>query len=704
MYPMRSHHRSSHGLVSGRAWRALLLTLGLGLPAGAADPQTPRPAAPCTPEALFLGQGKRDFADASELIGGDGVPDLVLAVRGCKTSTLTAVEISAEDGTVLWDTKPDNSIWTVNVAARQAPERLLQDSSGALLPSALVWRTTPQGAGAELLLSVSGDSPRGQAFQSKPQGKVTLHYAEGTTETLPLQPAPSPLPPALAALTGPVPLDAAAVLRDFGSEDEQRRRTAIPRLTEAVSRLDPRESLPVLEPALVPLYGEHPDYTFSTAAARALRVLGPRALPAAPLLIEHYSSNDEHALRALSAMGPDVTLVVLGLPLAEDGPDPSTRKAILDALQPTEERVVRLLHALGSNDARAARMAEQLFDCRDLQPAFFERAAKNRATVKQAWRLLNHPTPLTRHLAAGVLMAAGERGPVVRREVKWGALECKEGFEPLLKAQREPRDGVFLAVSQGRSVSPLTVYRQGGWEPVLPGPGSGPSQWFPILPEAPPVRTRTKAVEYPGGCDTRYWALPLVDQESPNTLHLALSQKTEVRPIPEAPAELQSALQGAVKAHAADELRALTKHLPDSGNSGDEDPTAAWKELHPPQDARARCLPVTDSEWLCHATQERQLRSAKEADAPVLTCQSRFWLRGGATAMRIVQSSRDCSDPSVEIPFGRLEAEAALMLEGRAWWLLSNRGGFIDGDELWGPRGDSMERVATLFTHPETCD
>lgn len=83
---MRSHHRSSPRGISGGAWRALLLTLtlGLALPATAAGPGSPQPAAPCTPEAIFLGQGQRDFADASEIFGGDGAPDLVLTVRGCK--------------------------------------------------------------------------------------------------------------------------------------------------------------------------------------------------------------------------------------------------------------------------------------------------------------------------------------------------------------------------------------------------------------------------------------------------------------------------------------------------------------------------------------------------------------------------------------------------------------------------------------------
>jgi hypothetical protein len=303
-------------------------------------------------------------------------------------------------------------------------------------------------------------------------------------------------------------------------------------------------------------------------------------------------------------------------------------------------------------------------------------------------------------------MAAGERGAVVRREVKWGALECSEAFTPLLRRQEDPRGGVYLGHAQGLAIEPRVVYRQEGWEPILPGPVSGPSQWFPIFPDASPVQTRTKSVEYPAGCDTRYWALPMVNQQPPISINVALSQKTETQPIPEAPAELQSTIQGVLKAHAPAEFRQLAKELVSgTGDTRGEDPTALWRESKPPRDGRARCLPLTESEWLCHATQDRELRARKDPDTPRVMSQSRFWLRGSTTAMRIIQASREyVSDTSSDMPLSRVEAEGALMLEGRAWWLLSVRGGFLDGHELWGPRGDSMERVSGLFPHPQTCD
>ncbi|WP_375766287.1 hypothetical protein NR798_31915 [Archangium gephyra] len=712
---MRSHRRSSRSTVFGRPWRALLLTLGLGLPA-AAGPRTPEPAAPCTPEALFLGKGQRDFADTSELLGGDGAPDLVLAVRGCTASVLRHVEISAEDGTVLWDTRPDNDSWTVSVAARQTPEQLLQYPSGELLRTALVWRTTPQGAGAELVLSVSGESPRGQAFQSKPQGKVTLSYADGASESIPLQPAPSPLPPALAPLMGSPPLDAAAVLRDFAAEDVTRQRTAIPRLSEAVTRLEPQESLPVLKLALFSKSDRGPD-DIPAAAARALRLLGPRALPAAPALVQTYLRASyppfkAQLTRALSAMGPDVAPAILGMPPQDSESSPSGRKELLDALEPTDERLVRLFRALVSDDASAAKQAEALSDCKDAGPAFFARAAKNRATVKEASRLLEHSTPRIRHLAAGVLLASGERAPAVRREVKWGALECGEGFARLLRSgpKEDPREGVFLAGSTGMALVPRLVYRQGGWEPVLLGLVSGPSEWFPILPEAAPIRTQTKAIEYTGSCGTPYQALPLLNQEPPNPTGFALSKKTEARPIAEAPAELQSAIQGVLKAQAPDESRLLAKQLrASSWYTGEEDPTTLWREIRPPQDAPARCLAVTASEWLCHTSQGRELRSKAEPNDPLASCQSRFWLRGSVTAMRIIQASRECTTEGLgDLPPPVVEARGALMLEGRAWWLMSVRrpgsDGIGDGDELWGPRGNGMERVASLSPHLERCD
>ncbi|WP_309895955.1 hypothetical protein [Archangium sp.] len=690
--------------VSGRAWRALLLTLGLSLPAEAAEP--------CTPEALFLGQGQRDLADASELLGGDGVPDLVLAVRGCRTHALKAVELSAEDGTVLWDAvSPRNGISMIGVATRQDPNQLLQDASGELLPSAL---TTPRSTGVELVLSVSGAGPRGQAFLARPQGKVILHYAEGGPETIPVQPAPTPLAPPLAALTGPVPLDAAAVLQDFASEDEQRQLAALPRLSEAVARLGPRESLPILKRSLLPEREGVLDEV-SAAAARAMGVLGPRALPVAPALVQSYVGATTLLLktqvsRALSAIGPEAALALTGLPPQDDESWPwSERRELLEALEPSDQRLVWLLRSLGSKDPRAARIAAEMADCEDTQVAFLTRAAKTRTTLKEAWRLLNHPTPRIRHLAAGILLAAGERGPVIRREAKWGARDCGEDFASLVraKAPEDPKDGVFLALGAGNGLLPQLVYRRGGWEPVLPGLVTGPSEWFPILSEAPPVRTRTKAVEYPAACNTRYWALPLLDHKPPNTFEFALSRKTESRPIPPASAELQSAIQGVLKAHAPAEHRLLAKSiLEDVRDNSGREPTTVWSDPRPPQDAPARCLLVTEAEWLCHTTQGRELRSKSEPARA--RCQSRFWLRGSATAMRLVQSSRQCVTEVDAVLPPVVEAQGALILDGEAWWLMSvvhpDTGGIGNGHELWGPRGDTPERVSDLFSPMETCD
>ncbi|PTL78933.1 hypothetical protein [Vitiosangium sp. GDMCC 1.1324] len=395
-------------------------------------------------------------------------------------------------------------------------------------------------------------------------------------------------------------------------------------------------------------------------------------------------------------------LLALGmsLPAAADPPTP----------EPTEERLVRLIHALASSNKSAASIAASQLDCSDSNPVFLERAAKTPATVKEARGMLEHPTPIVRHVAAAILATAGERGSAVRRKLKWAARDCGEGFARLLgtQAPEDLREALVLGTLETsadaqKALQPQLVYRQGIWEPVTAGPMTGPARWNPLLPEAKPLQTETKAVQLHGGCDTSFWALR-VNGPAPENLDLALSRKLETRPIQEATPEHQASIRNALKAQASQELGLMKQQLPGE-NAGDAKPATSWTEARPPQKARAWCSPVSDSERLCYARQDRTMRDTKGSSPEPYRCTSTFWLRGDATRMRITHASRLCTPQEgqelpIEKPLGTLE------LEGRIYWLISVHEPSVPRGllELWEPRADGMRLVVPLTHQMGTCD
>src|SRR6187549_2453691 len=96
-----------------------------------------------------------------------------------------------------------------------------------------------------------------------------------------------------------------------------------------------------------------------------------------------------------------------------------------DSSPAAEENIVRLFRVLSSRDAHVSSMAVARGpQCSEYTLTALERAAKTPATVNEARRLLAHPTPFVRALAAAVLTTAGERGREAQREMKWATLHC----------------------------------------------------------------------------------------------------------------------------------------------------------------------------------------------------------------------------------------------------------------------------------------
>jgi len=370
----------------------------------------------------------------------------------------------------------------------------------------------------------------------------------------------------------------------------------------------------------------------------------------------------------------------------------------LEDLGTAEEYLVRLFRVLSSRDAHVSSMAAEGGQCPENALTALERAAKTPATVNEARRLLEHPTPLVRALAAAVLTTAGERGSEVQREMKWAIQQCPQQFAHLLPA-REPEDlsnavvlGTMITIQPDEQVvHPTMLYRRGGWEPVFEGPVVAPSRWRPALGKPQPFQTKTKAVHAGWNCDATGWVLPVVGPAPEPRQGLVLAGKLESRPIPEAPAELQSAIQGALKAHAPDEHRLLARYLLASTVDTEKDPTTIWTAAGQPHDTRSWCLPTSRSEWLCRAQQRRELRDTQGSGVESQqSCLSLFWLRGNSSAMRILQSSRECAPPfddnSGEEPLW------ALKLEGRDYWLI----GETLGTALWEPRTAGVRHVGSF--------
>ncbi|AKJ01136.1 hypothetical protein ATI61_114154 [Archangium gephyra] len=430
---------------------------------------------------------------------------------------------------------------------------------------------------------------------------------------------------------------------------------------------------------------------------------------AAELFRRYVSDKDEPTRQALSALGPDAAITILGTP--DPNVTASRRDQLLSELDPPEERLVRLFRALGSKNKAAADLAATLLTCNDGNALYLERAAKTPATVEEARRLLGHPTPVVRQLAAALLTAAGQRGGDIQRELKGGLLQCREYLQPLFGQNAQEEDvtkELVLATldssgDEQKVVEPRLVYRKGRWEP-LAGPLTAPSQWFVLTPKARTLQTEKTSVLVPSGCDTRFWALRATGEAESVFEGLAASRKLEFQRLQQGPDKLQAAVKDALKLQSAAELKLLKEQLRNQAASAEE-PSTAWTRARRPSDERAQCSPVTGTEWICYARQERELRATNGAEPLSHLCRSLFWLRGNESAMRIIQSSREClviseemeREDNVRKPLG------AMMLEGHPYWVLSTSFG-PGGFELWEARADGMHLVAPIRYQWGACD
>ncbi|HEX5747554.1 MAG TPA: hypothetical protein VFZ09_15010 [Archangium sp.] len=430
---------------------------------------------------------------------------------------------------------------------------------------------------------------------------------------------------------------------------------------------------------------------------------------AAGLFRRYASDKDEPARQALSALGPDAAITILGTP----GPDitASRREQMLSEIGSPENRLSWLFRALGSKNKAAADLAATLLTCNDGNAIYLERAAKTPATVEEARRLLGHPTPVVRQLSAAILTAAGQRGGDIQRELKWGLIQCRENLQPLFGQNAQEEDvtkELVLATldssgDEQKVVEPKLVYRKGRWEP-LAGPLTAPSQWFVLTPKARTLQTEKTSVLLPSGCDTRFWALRVKGETEGVFEGLAASRKLEFQSLQQGPDKLQAAVKDALKVRSAAELKLLKEQLRHQAASA-EQPSTAWTQTRRPADERAQCSPVAGTEWICYARQERELRATNGAEPLSHLCRSLFWLRGNESAMRIIESSREClviseemeREDNVREPLG------AMMLEGHPYWVLSTRFG-PGGFELWEAQADGMKRVSPLRYQWGACD
>ncbi|WP_224248472.1 hypothetical protein [Hyalangium gracile] len=671
---------------------SLLLCVMSPLPSLGQPPKSGAPATSgaCRSEALVLGTGTRDVADSSELVGGDGVPDLVLAVRTCRGGPLKSVEVSSADGKLLWDTSASyNETWNLLIASQQEPERLLprerflQDS----VPLA-GGREAPPSKGLELALYVSADGAERQAFQGRP-GKVSVAFQDGFLEEIAFSPAPSPLPPQLAALlkgSQPAPL---VVLQDYESQDARRQFDAVLALAGAVKQLDPKQTLPVFERYLrTPRTAYASPDLVRGATARALRVLGPQALPLAPLLIESFHDVDSDVVlqkrRALLAMGPGVAPALLAAPAA----DRHVAVELFDLIEPREERYVRLLPLLHAKEERVASTAASLVSCEHVatRSAWLQRAAKEPAALEAARRALEHPSEDVRQAAAAVTALAGDRGDKTRRALSEGYMHCRPDLElqrsyAELLAKFPPENaseqlviavvtgGTPVGTEEGRAIiEPLLQFHQGQWKQALSRFMAGPKQWYGLerswetkrIKRVGALPTKTKPVEFASDCGNKGWGFPMSAPLKAPDARLAFSQDITLSPFePATPAQVK-ALQRLLEDQDAEVFQRARKEFQQKNASQcTAELVAALKErpdmVPSPGGNLQNCTAAQPGFGrLCYTRKFRTYAVMTEEGAPACmgTCVSEVWTVDSGAGPRALTTTHHCDTDEKDIGGG----------------------------------------------------
>lgn len=125
---------------------------------------------------------------------------------------------------------------------------------------------------------------------------------------------------------------------------------------------------------------------------------------------------------------------------------------------------------------------------------------------------------------------------------------------------------------------------------------SVPTQWSPVFPEAPPLQTGVKAVQWEVHKEGLMWAVPVKGPKPTPASGFALTGRFEARPLAPAPAELQPAIESTLKAHGSEEYRLVARELKNlTGMDGE--PTSLWTLSGPPQDARAQSADNGNYGW-----------------------------------------------------------------------------------------------------------